>query len=769
MQAVSSAPRKNRYINIRKSLIGAALLCVVYAFFIRPSFSVSFRFHNVVGTGIFQCFQTNEYMREYYHQEISVDEDSTLFTAANYPIHMDTIRFDLSGVQELTLDEIDVALWGVQLKTFYPAELYASKAWHSGMSKELVPDGLRLSLSAESACMYLDAYLFMGIKGTLLYLGLPFLLFFSLCLLYNAKCKKRFAIRNYRRVALLIFVPAVNLLLGEFTTQALSRMDFLSLVHNYLLLLGIFSILYYIPCFVGVALGSIVLQCGYIANHYMIALRYRPLIPQDLSAVNTALSVIDRYRFDVTPAVALSILWLVLLVPILWWVKKKEPKPRFEGMGFLTAFACVWLAWGHGQLQRCKISYWDSDTVYFYEKQGFLTSFIRYWQLNRVAAPEGYSTDMLKNEVLSRYPTDEADGVQPQNIIMVMHESLMDVPLPESAGQTDTLSFFHSLTENTIRGNLYVSVRGGSTCNTEFESLTGNSLLFLPRGCIPFQTQIKRNTFSLASYFKKAGYTATGLHFASERNWNRANVYPRLGFDRFLALPDFESSTLEFLRGNVTDQSNFRQLTALDDPDGKDFIFNVTIENHGGYSPTAELPQAVDLSALGSYPAAECYYSLLKLSDEAMRELIEHYQACDEPTMIVIYGDHQPALGTAADNLLFAGDDDPLRFYRTPFLIWTNYTIESRTIERMSANCLPALILETGNFPLPPYWQLVQEVYEKYPVLTLQGYVDSAGAYHADIQDCMDDPLIRLYQCAQYNALFGRPQLSALFEAGTVR
>lgn len=99
-------------------------------------------------------------------------------------------------------------------------------------------------------------------------------------------------------------------------------MDFLSLVHNYLLLLGIFSILYYIPCFVGVALGSIVLQCGYIANHYMIALRYRPLIPQDLSAVNTALTVIDGYRFDVTPAVTLSILWLVLLVPILWWVKE---------------------------------------------------------------------------------------------------------------------------------------------------------------------------------------------------------------------------------------------------------------------------------------------------------------------------------------------------------------------------------------------------------------------------------------------------------------
>ena len=69
----------------------------------------------------------------------------------------------------------------------------------------------------------------------------------------------------------------------------------------------------------------------------------------------------------------------------------------------------------------------------------------------------------------------------------------------------------------------------------------------------------------------------------------------------------------------------------------------------------------------------------------------------DEPTMIIVYGDHQPALGDDTDEWLFGSNAGPLSMFETPFLIWTNYPIESRNVGDMSANYLPMLILETAN------------------------------------------------------------------------
>lgn len=61
---------------------------------------------------------------------------------------------------------------------------------------------------------------------------------------------------------------------------------------------------------------------------------------------------------------------------------------------------------------------------------------------------------------------------------MIMNESFADFKkFEDELKNIDVMPFYNSLQKNTIKGNLYVSVRGGGTCNTEFESLTGNSLI----------------------------------------------------------------------------------------------------------------------------------------------------------------------------------------------------------------------------------------------------------------------------------------------------
>ena len=62
-----------------------------------------------------------------------------------------------------------------------------------------------------------------------------------------------------------------------------------------------------------------------------------------------------------------------------------------------------------------------------------------------------------------------------------MNESFSDLDIGGTTIAEGMTPYFNSL-ENTIRGNLYVSVRGGGTCNTEYETLTGNSTAFFQAG-----------------------------------------------------------------------------------------------------------------------------------------------------------------------------------------------------------------------------------------------------------------------------------------------
>ena len=95
-----------------------------------------------------------------------------------------------------------------------------------------------------------------------------------------------------------------------------------------------------------------------------------------------------------------------------------------------------------------------------------------------------------------------------------------------------------------------------------------------------------------------------------------------------------------------------------------------------------------------------------------------------------------------------------LDLYQSKFFIWTNYETETAHDVEISANYLPWLILERGNFPLPPYVQMLQEVHEKYPVISAMGVMDAEGNVYDSVNDLPDDPLIQKYRCIQYANLF---------------
>lgn len=161
----------------------------------------------------------------------------------------------------------------------------------------------------------------------------------------------------------------------------------------------------------------------------------------------------------------------------------------------------------------------------------------------------------------------------------------------------------------------------------------------------------------------------------------------------------------------MTDSANYEEVIKLYEKNRGEpqFIYNVTIRNQGGYDKNIDVVNIVDLSNYGDFPMAELYFSLLELSDQAISELINYFQMVNEPTMIIIYGDHQPNLGQDVDEWLERGaaekNENKLNKYITPFLIWTNYDMDQKKIEKMSDNFLPSIILQVGNFELPIFNQ----------------------------------------------------------------
>ncbi|MFR3320528.1 MAG: sulfatase-like hydrolase/transferase [Lachnospiraceae bacterium] len=124
-----------------------------------------------------------------------------------------------------------------------------------------------------------------------------------------------------------------------------------------------------------------------------------------------------------------------------------------------------------------------------------------------------------------------------------------------------------------------------------------------------------------------------------KENWNLFNVYSELGFDEFY---DGDSvSDGEQMRWMLSDYADFQKIIELYENKEEDnlFIFNVTMQNHGGYEGTWDnFANTVDLSAQGDFPQAEQYFSLIKETDAAFKELIDYFEKVDEPTLICFFG-----------------------------------------------------------------------------------------------------------------------------------
>ncbi|MBP3702098.1 MAG: LTA synthase family protein, partial [Lachnospiraceae bacterium] len=431
---------------------------------------------------------------------------------------------------------------------------------------------------------------------------------------------------------------------------------------------------------------------------------------------------------------------------------------------------------------------------YTYRRNGFLISFLMNCKYLGVDKPENYNVDKLEETVDETLEdallsgeddipvTAPVDGQQP-NIIVIMNEAFSDLSvLGDLETNKDYMPYFRSLTENTISGTVYVSVLGGNTANSEFEFLTGDSMAFLPTGSIPYQQYIKSEIPTLVDVLNDQGYYSIAMHPYYASGWERDKVYDWMGFDQKYFINDFSGA--QRLRQYVSDWgmyqkiiSTYKEYQQLSKKDQPLFYFGVTMQNHSGYSKEYE-NFSNDVHVISDsgkeYKYADTYLSLIAESDRAYEKLIHYFTYIEEPTIILMFGDHQPhsmeisffeeLLGKHPLELNL--EETVLR-YQTPFKIWANYDIEEQSDVAISLNYLSTLLMKTAGLELSEYQDYLWEVYEQLPIVTSNFYMDNDGNiydYGSDrsvpaYEDLLDD-----YSSLQYNHLFDEAnRLAELF------
>lgn len=598
------------------------------------------------------------------------------------------------------------------------------------------------------------------------------LLLFSAPVLFFAVFKIR--LKGYwgrlGRIALLPGSALLCLWLWEnMAGNTIFRLDGDMLAINYVLMLMLFLAFHVLLGDVRRSVPtafSVITLAGY-AYHCITRFRGTPPLPSDLSAFQTALNVAAHYTypFDRVHYLAIS------LCVSLWLFSRTLPKRSDWRIASLLSRLVSLVAVGTAgflllntpilQQLGVSVSQWPEDIPHIVLRCGSIAQFSAHLYGIKEPRPDGYDPATLE-EVILLAPQPASLLAQTldtsPNIIVIMNESFAD--LNDALGVTtdaDPMPFLHSLSENTIKGDLYVSVRGGNTCNTEYEFLTGNAL-YPNTSSVAFYQIVKHSMPSIAHLLKAQGYTTIAIHPAAGENYNRDTVYSYLGFDTFddiTAFPDADT-----FRNLVTDRACYDKIRTLYQEKAEDerlFLFNVTMQNHSGYNiggtqPTVSLTQEVE-----NGDELNEYLRCVRESDAAFAELVEYFAAEEEPTILLFFGDHQPWLdfsGVPGEMAEKTQVKSALRRYVVPYVIWANYDLAEVDIPEISANYLSSVLLSCTGLPLDAYSAYQLDVRKRYPVVTRLGYVDAAGTYTAvGIAPNFPDDLLNLYGAA-YNRAY---------------
>lgn len=575
-------------------------------------------------------------------------------------------------------------------------------------------------------------------------------------------------------VAYFIMESLSGFSIGEIIISLASKRGLLNLILYGVLLLVLFAVTNKTQ-YSAVLLWTVTFVLG-LTNYFVFSFRGIPVLAADLMSIGTAMNVADsfEYSYDIwvlwSTAIFAAFTGVMLSLPPYKGLRKVKRGIVLAGT-VIVVFCANWFFINTDYVTKMGIedSQWKPQLTY--AKNGSMLSFVTSWKYIKTDKPEGYSIDEIK-KTAEKYPSDDTDKTKAANkkmpnVIAIMNESLADFDFVGELKTTeDYMPFIRSMKENTIKGKLYVSIWGANTANSEFEFLTGDSLAFFAPRSVPYNNYVNGVVPSLTRTLASQGYVGNNAYHPYKRSgWNREYVYNCLGFNHFYSDEYYKKS--QYIRNFISDKSNMEQIikdyeSAKESSSDPLYLFNVTVQNHGGYVGNRGF---VDINIKSKSAGMDGddvnqYLTLAKKSDEAFEILIKYFEKVKEPTVIVMFGDHQPPLSDEFYSNIFGKSTDKLsteqtaRMYSTPYVIWANYDIEENANLDMSANYLSSYLLKLIGADMTGYNKYLLELQKKLPVITGLFYSGDDGVFHDIDEKSQYSDIIKEYSQIQYNGLF---------------
>lgn len=456
-----------------------------------------------------------------------------------------------------------------------------------------------------------------------------------------------------------------------------------------------------------------------VVDFFLLHNRVTPFNGNDLRLIQDAIDVAFHYYtvFQLILIALLIVAVIALIIVAFFKFPKRKERVAYKKMLplslalMLGGFGIVRLGIATGVMAQTFPNIADA-----YHDYGLPYCFVCSLVDQGIDKPSDYSPEKVEGVIspLAASPSVTVPGNGNQkapNVIFIQLESFFDPKRIEGLEfAEDPIPNFTGLMQNYTSGFLTVPSISAGTANTEFEVLTGMNMADFGTGEYPYKTILKTHTCESIAYNLKAlGYGTHAIHNNTATFYGRNIVYRNLGFD------DFDS--VELMQNVVRNELDWAKdeilygeiITALDSTPGADLVFTVSVQGHGKYPDEDILSDAIELADLNDAYSDDTIYGLkyyitqLHEMDAFVGRLIEYLAERDEPTVLVLYGDHLPGFDFSADDLK-AGE-----LLQTEYVMWSNFEMEAEHRD-LYAYQLSAYVMNRLNY----HEGLVSKLHQKF-------------------------------------------------------
>ena len=511
---------------------------------------------------------------------------------------------------------------------------------------------------------------------------------------------KKFCNKYLKNYVVLLFVTAIVL---DLIIETLARHSLIQgvlfLVQsplvslcNVLLIFAVISLamLFRRRVFAMCMLSLIWLALG-IINGVILSNRMTPFTVYDLKSLKDGMSIVSTYFKPLTIILSLAGIAALVFAFIILFRKApilKEKVNYKKTVATIVVIALITVGAFQAAIRTGVLDTFFGNLAYGYRDNGVPYGFLVTWMDKGIGKPDGYSEEKIKSifksgelgddGIYTPGEDDDTDVANKPNIIFLQLESFIDPTQVEGLEfSKDPTSNYRQLMKEYSSGYLTVPAVGAGTANVEFEVMTGMSVKFFGPGEYPYKEILRTTTCESTPYdLKQLGYSSHAIHNHRGAFYGRNKVFSNMGFDTFTSL-EYMNNVMKTPKNWAKDALLTEQIVdALDSTEGTDYIYTISVQGHGKYpteqvieNPSVTVTKADSEEQRWTY---EYYANQVYEMDLFVKELTDTLASYDEDVVLIMYGDHLPALDMEESDMKSGS------LYKTQYIIWNNFGMEKQ-------------------------------------------------------------------------------------------